>query len=648
MKITIKSITLTNFKGIKSMTVNFDGERTTIKGRNESGKSTIYDAFTWLLFGKDAADRKDFEIKTLDKSGRVIPRIDHEVVGVLVIDGLETTLKRVYREKWVKARGSAEAEFSGHETLFFVNDVPKSQKEYQDYIASIIPEETFKLVTNPAYFNSIKWQDRRRMLTSVAGIPTDTEIAGTEFAHVLELMARERKTAEELKKQYAANKTKLKAEMEQIPGRLDEVERATPEAEDWTAIEKQITELTGEVTKLDESIRDSSKGVQEQIDIRTKTLRIKSEIEQAISNREFIARKTFAELAAKKDNTLAGIKQNIEFKQNQSNDYKVHIEQAENEFRYNEKMLQELRDDYKRVSSKVATIDVNTTCPTCGQGLPDADVEKTIAEVREKFNQYKSKELDQMNEKGKKMVATSESLKNRIEGYKQSIAQIDAEILALKQQYLDTEKSPSELKSVEAILSDDKEYLSLKQQLADVYVPEAVEMPDVSELQSAKAEISSRIDTLKSLLSKRAIIEQNTARKNELLRQETEIGQQIADLENMEFAIQGFTKKKMSEVENAVNKLFHFNVVSFRMFEPQINGGEAETCVCLVKGVPFTDANTAGKINAGLEIISVFSELNDLTAPVFVDNAEANLNVVSIPSQTVLMYVSDCDLTVLN
>lgn len=173
-------------------------------------------------------------------------------------------------------------------------------------------------------------------------------------------------------------------------------------------------------------------------------------------------------------------------------------------------------------------------------------------------------------------------------------------------------------------------------------------MPDVSELQSAKAEISSRIDTLKSLLSKRAIIEQNTARKNELLRQETEIGQQIADLENMEFAIQGFTKKKMSEVENAVNKLFHFNVVSFRMFEPQINGGEAETCVCLVKGVPFTDANTAGKINAGLEIISVFSELNDLTAPVFVDNAEANLNVVSIPSQTVLMYVSDCDLTVLN
>lgn len=443
MKITIKSITLTNFKGIKSMTVNFDGERTTIKGRNESGKSTIYDAFTWLLFGKDAADRKDFEIKTLDKSGRVIPRIDHEVVGVLVIDGLETTLKRVYREKWVKARGSAEAEFSGHETLFFVNDVPKSQKEYQDYIASIIPEETFKLVTNPAYFNSIKWQDRRRMLTSVAGIPTDTEIAGTEFAHVLELMARERKTAEELKKQYAADKTKLKAEMEQIPGRLDEVERATPEAEDWTAIEKQITELTGEVTKLDESIRDSSKGVQEQIDIRTKTLRIKSEIEQAISNREFIARKTFAELAAKKDNTLAGIKQNIEFKQNQSNDYKVHIEQAENEFRYNEKMLQELRGDYKRVSSKVATIDVNTTCPTCGQGLPDADVEKTIAEVREKFNQYKSKELDQMNEKGKKMVATSESLKNRIEGYKQSIAQIDAESLALKQQYLDTEKSPS-------------------------------------------------------------------------------------------------------------------------------------------------------------------------------------------------------------
>ncbi len=155
MKIILNSLQLTNFKGVKSLFVPFNADITEVSGRNATGKTSIFDAFTWLLFGKDSSDRKDFEIKPLSSDGKPLQKADYEVTGQLTIDGQAVTIRRAYKEKWVKKRGSEEAEFSGHETNFFVNDVPYGQKEFQDYINSLIPEQNFKLVTNPAYFNAL-------------------------------------------------------------------------------------------------------------------------------------------------------------------------------------------------------------------------------------------------------------------------------------------------------------------------------------------------------------------------------------------------------------------------------------------------------------------------------------------------------------
>lgn len=110
-KITVKQITLLNFKGIRNLTVDFDERETIISGRNGSGKSTIFDAFTWLLFGKDSYDRKDFNIKTLDAGNNTIPKLPHEVTGTLSVNGEDVKLKKSYKENWVKKRGSAEETF---------------------------------------------------------------------------------------------------------------------------------------------------------------------------------------------------------------------------------------------------------------------------------------------------------------------------------------------------------------------------------------------------------------------------------------------------------------------------------------------------------------------------------------------------------
>ena len=88
----IKEISLLNFKGLRNLTVEFDPALTEINGRNGIGKTTIFDGFTWLLFGKNSEDRKQFGIKTYDEAGNIIPKLPHEVSAVLLVDGEFVTI----------------------------------------------------------------------------------------------------------------------------------------------------------------------------------------------------------------------------------------------------------------------------------------------------------------------------------------------------------------------------------------------------------------------------------------------------------------------------------------------------------------------------------------------------------------------------
>jgi len=110
---------LKNFKGIKNLDLKANGHDLNIYGDNATGKTTILDAFMWLLFDKDSQNRSDFAIKTLTKDGEPIHHLDHEVEGTFEIDGETIEFKKVYREKWTKKRGSAVEEFSGHEVDHF-------------------------------------------------------------------------------------------------------------------------------------------------------------------------------------------------------------------------------------------------------------------------------------------------------------------------------------------------------------------------------------------------------------------------------------------------------------------------------------------------------------------------------------------------
>lgn len=224
-EIIIKQITLLNFKGVRDLTIHFDSRVTNISGRNGLGKTTIFDAFTWLLFGKDSQDRKKFDLKTLDSSGRIIAQLPHEVSAIIAINGEEVRLTRRFSEKWVKRAGETEPVFTGNEEERFYNDVPCSAKEYDAKIADICNETVFKFITSPVCFSAQSAAAQKQMLFKMAGSITDSEIAAgnEDFERLLELITG--KTLEEFKKEISAKKTRLNGEITDIPGRIDEKKR---------------------------------------------------------------------------------------------------------------------------------------------------------------------------------------------------------------------------------------------------------------------------------------------------------------------------------------------------------------------------------------------------------------------------------------
>lgn len=175
-QVTLKSLTFVNFKGEKERTTNFNADVTTISGGNGLGKSRHFDAFIWLLFGKDTKDRKDYEVKTRI-NGQELHNVECSVSGVIVVDGEEITLKRAFVEDWVKPRGQVERVFKGNHTECWWNETPVKVGEYTKRIEAIIDSSVFKMITNPAFFVNMDWKLQREQLFQLAGTITDAEIA---------------------------------------------------------------------------------------------------------------------------------------------------------------------------------------------------------------------------------------------------------------------------------------------------------------------------------------------------------------------------------------------------------------------------------------------------------------------------------------
>lgn len=657
--ITIKSISLLNFKGIKDQLIEF-GTTTDIFGANGTGKTTIFDAFTWLLFGKDSTDRKDFEIKTLDVVGKAIPQINHEVTAEIKVSGTTHIVKRVLKENWVKKRGNEEHEFAGNVTEYYWNGVPMQQKEFQLRVSEVLEEGIFKLITNPLALNAMKWQDRRNILTAMAPI-SDEELAnGNEAFEKLLNDAKAYKSLEEYKKMISASIKKAKEDIKSIPARVDEVTRQKPEALDFEQIEFNIKTQNEQLDIIDNQIQNANAGTDALVRQRREQSLEIGNLENEITNIESAARneankpadnseldalttklRTKNEELETAENGVKTLNQSVESKKSRVNDLVSQMDIK--------------RTQWSSENSKTFVFDEeNCKCPTCQTKFEPSKVEEKRNELFQNFNTNKNILLSRINSDGASLKQEKENLEIEIKNIEERIVKgnelissLNAEITKIKSD-IETFNSgatdqPRDINLIyECILSENSDYKAKKQKVEELK-SKLVKVPEIdnSVLVENRKAIVEQIDNLKGQLNLKAQIESCDARIKQLNEEESALAQQIANVEKIEFAIEKFNRLKIDTLENTINQRFKF--VKFRMFEDQINGGVSECCDALIDGVPFSDANTASKINAGIDIINTLCEFYQVTAPIFIDNRESIVDLIECESQIVNLIVSGGD-----
>lgn len=660
-QIVIKSLSLTNFKGIKNLELDFE-EETDIFGANGTGKTTVADAFTWLLFGKDTTDRKDFEIKTLDANGKVIPMIDHEVYASLIVDNEPLTIKRVLKEKWVQKRGEEEKEFSGNVTELYWNEVPMSVTEFTKKVNDVLNEQVFKMITSPTYFNSIKWPERRSLLINVFGEVSNEDIAkGNEAYENLLSKLNQGKTLEDYKAQISASIKKAKEDLKSIPARIDEVFRGKPEDVNFEVLEKELVSKNSELTKVDDLINDTNLSIESQLkEINDKKLKI-SNLKTEISIIEANAKKEASERLKPDTSKVDALQRNLTAKNQELATYEsslktlsgklTELDQSKTSL---EKKIVDARNDWNVENAKQITFNDNDFhCPTCKREFESGNVEAKKTELTNSFNQSKQTKLAEISAKGKSLTAEKINTETEITGISERIKNgkivvdgLKTEIGTIEFSIKETEKPSSENSELtpellyESILSLHPDYKSKKSELEQLEVKPVQDISiDNSELIEKKRVFQSEIDSIKTQLQNKVLIEAADKRISELKAEQSTLTQQIANVEKEQFVIENFIKAKVDALEQVVNSKFKY--VKFKMFDEQINGGLKETCEATINGVPYSDANTASKINAGLDIINVLSEYYQMSAPIFIDNAESVHSLIETNSQIIKLVVSE-------
>lgn len=640
--IIIKEIHFVNFKGFRNMTIEFNEDITTICGRNGSGKTSIFDGFTWLLFGKDSQDRKAFNIKTLDENGKAIPKLPHEVSAIIVVDGETIELCRRFNEKWVKRRGQIEEEFTGHEEERLYNNVPMSLKEWNEKISNICSEQVFKFITNPKYFVSQKPDVQRAMLFRMAGELSDADIAAGNDDFSALLASLTGKTMEEYKKEIQAKKRRIKAEIEAIPERIDERKRdiSALSEYDYPAIESSIKDKQDKVAKIEAEMLDLSKkneaisqkrseAIKELGQLKERKLRLEYEIKEKVTAdyRAAISKKN--DIQSK----ISDLERNIQSLSNRRDGLKRTIEECTS---YREKLIAE----WKSINASAITFNENDfVCPTCKRPLDIDDIEKKQQEMTENFNLAKSSRLAENNRKGQEN-------KKKMQEAEAAIISIDGEIKKASEEI-------EKLKSVEEyainlvepdaypVIEGNTEYQKLSEEISSKEnALEGISTNNV-DTSSQKQELSmlkSEIDSLKRTLANRETITRNTQRIGELEAQYKEGAQELADLERIEFTMAAFNKARIEAIDKRINGMF--SLVKFKMYEQQINGGEIETCEAVVNGIPYSGQNNAMQINMGIDIINAICQYEGVTAPIFIDNAESVNEFISSQSQVIKLVVT--------
>ena len=658
MRINIKSLHIENFKGCREIDISF-GNTTKIYGQNASGKTTIIDAFMWLLFDKDSSGAGKFQIRPLDSDGNQINNVEIMVKGTLDIDGKEVILKKVQKQKWVKKRGTETTEFQGNVNEFEINDYPKSENDYKEYISDKVEEEFFKMITNPTVFTLLPWKKQREVLMKLVDNVSDIEIAQSDKKFLPLIVELEQASTDDIQKKYNKAMKEWKKKQVEIPARIDEVSKQLTDI-DTAELELQVNYLSEQIADVERQYEDSNSAIKEYDKVSAEINHIKGEMRAYFDKANTSLLEERKAIQKRIDEATEG----FERSRGQIKLYEMRIEQLKKlaEQKETEKIhLQELWKLEKAKSypeyEEIPVLDEDTlTCPACGQDLPEELRNQKIADYEDR------KEKDRINYNKTKEQFENERSKHLAEIVKNGNAIVEA----IKKDKAEIEKLADQIKQEkEDTIRFNKENTIASEQLA--MLPQAADLSNNQEYESLQAELSNLEESLRSMdtgveyrsqlkirlsglreelsgVEKKIASADNSAieeRIEQLKEEQREVGQKVADQEKMIYLLEEFIRSKIDKISESINE--KFNTVSWKLFNMQINGGMKETCECTVNGVPYSSLNNGHKIIAGLDIIKSLSQLYGVAGPIFIDNAESvnEFNLPEMDTQLILLSVTE-------
>ena len=649
-RITIEELHLRNFRGARDVRVSFTDGTNIVCGDNGTGKSTLMDAFLWLLFGKDAEERKDCEIKRIE-AGETLRRTDATVECRLDVDGQQNTLRRSLREVWSKPRGATEPVFKGNETEYTINDVPKKMSEFDAWVAEhLAPADVFRMLTDAGCFPRLKWEKQREKLFELAG-GVDEEAVKASVDGLADLLARlSDKSLEDYKKELAARKRKLRKVLEEIPARSDQTRLMIPTTDARDVWERRLADVDARLADLnreaaDFAARERARGAE----ARRRVEEVEA-LKTRMARRTAELRRTAIEEAEKKNEgrrqvevRLRDLKAADAEATRRLKDAKGEVDELALRINQKEEACERLRAAWYAESARPYTGD--NVCPHCLQPLP----EEMQRDNRRRFEESKNERLSQIQTDGHRTKAEITRLEEEMKTAEARLdkaaadafdAEASAEILREELAEMPDRVEPAAVDPMA-----DEAYRALADELerleADAPQTSQASEPNGGEAITARlATLNRERDTIRRGLSDCDTADSLRAEIRRLDEEARTLAQQLSDVDRDEDTMRRYTRARIEAMEQRVNSLFR--TVRFRLFEYTNEGGEVDTCVPLVgdDGVPYPVANTAAQVWAGLEIIRVLQQHAGVSAPVFVDGAERVTHFPRMDHQAILLKVA--------
>lgn len=678
-QIRITKIRITNFKGIREFEAAF-GQTTTIAGANATGKTSVMDAFLWTLFGKDSQDRTDngrgaFGIKTVDGNGDVIDKLTHEVTVWLTTNQGKLELTRRLTERWVKKARAGKATMEGNTTTCIWNGAEIGVNEWNKRIEEhIMPIGLFKMLTNPHYFSNLPWTEQLEMLKRMTGEVTPEDIAkgNPAFEDVLKNCGVGNKLSDRLTT-ITTEHRRLKERMTAIPSEIKGINAATPQEPDYGELECEKNALMAEAEQIDSALAseceaerqhyEAIKGKQHELNCIEQKMNQVYANELIKANEQVVQQNAaYNEAEAKQRIATQNVRAQEQKIQDLREKYARDCETKREELARLNAQREQLLKQWEQTDSRDYAGGSTLICPLLGIACDSAHAHAIHTENESKaqlaFNAKKNEELDTIERQGILIKSQIQHTEDELQRLEQDYIVADRNNQAEKEVFSAEEQRAkqtlAQLTKNDPVTHLDKkgipEYMELHQKAENLREEIARMGSGEAKTQDTerairKAAIRSRLDQIAAELAKEDIINANGEKITALEAESDDIAQQMADLEKEQDTIKAMQRAMVDEVESRVNK--KFAMVKFRTCDWQINGEPVPTCYATLNGVKYSDLNSAGQVNAGLDIINTLCRECGTTAPIFIDNAEGVNNIFETDSQQIRLQVTiDKQLTI--